>query len=420
MGETFAWNFAQRELYLSKQRKYSKIRSRVKLHKYAFAGDWGRFLLMRVLMVSKACLVGAYQTKLEEIAKFEDVELAVVVPPVWQDPAGKVGLERSHTQGYELLVDPINLNGQFHLHYYPKLKQRLNTLRPDILHMDEEPYNLATWLAVRNARDVAAKSLFFSWQNISQKYPFPFSRMERQVLSSVDYAIMGNEASVDVWRSKGYEGPYRVIPQFGVDPDDFRPTRRKDSGRGFVFGSAGRRLVAEKGTDLILEAAATLPGIWRLHIAGEGPERASLEQLAQRLGIRDRVHFDGVIPSEQMPAYLGQLDVLVLASRTLPNWKEQFGRVLIEAMACEVAVVGSDSGEIPHVIGQAGMLFPEGDVRALREHILQLMEDEELREELQRRGRRRVMERYTQQQVAARTVDVYREMMQEGDGRERE
>jgi glycosyltransferase involved in cell wall biosynthesis len=415
MGEPVAWNFAHHEAYLSKQDKYSKIRSRVKLHKYAFSGDWGRFPHMRVLMVSKACLVGAYQTKLEEIAKFDDVELAVVVPPVWRDPAGEVGLERSHTQGYELLVDPIKLNGQFHLHYFPKLKQRLNAFRPDILHMDEEPYNLATWLAVRQARDLGAKSLFFSWQNISQKYPFPFSRMERQVLSSVDYAIMGNEASVGVWREKGYEGPHEVIPQFGVEPDFFRPTRAKDSGRGFVIGSAGRRLVPEKGTDLLLEAVAKLPGIWRLHIAGEGPERASLERLARRLGIYDRVHFDGVIPSEQMPGYLGQLDVLVLASRTTPNWKEQFGRVLIEAMACEVAVVGSDSGEIPNVIGQAGMLFDENDAQALLQCLVQLMEDEELRESMQLRGRQRVLESYTQGQVAARTVAVYREMMIQGN-----
>lgn len=59
-------------------------------------------------MLSKACLVGAYQTKLEEIAKHDDIELTVIVPPAWHDPAGSVQLERSHTQGYRLLVDPID------------------------------------------------------------------------------------------------------------------------------------------------------------------------------------------------------------------------------------------------------------------------------------------------------------------------
>ena len=112
-----------------------------------------------------------------------------------------------------------------------------------------------------------------------------------------------------------------------------------------------------------------------------------------------------------MAAYLQQIDVLVLSSRTQPYWKEQFGRVLVEAMACEVAVVGSDSGEIPHVIGDAGLIFPEDNVDALYDHLLRLMQSTELRKELGRNGRARVLERYTQAQIAAQTVAVYRDMM---------
>src|SRR5262245_36972968 len=104
-------------------------------------------MTMKILMLSKACLVGAYQRKLEEIARFDGVELTVIVPPVWLDPAGPVELERAHTRGYRLLVDPIRFNGQFHTYHFPKLKQRLAEIRPDIVHIDEEPYNLATWLA---------------------------------------------------------------------------------------------------------------------------------------------------------------------------------------------------------------------------------------------------------------------------------
>ncbi|HSM55762.1 MAG TPA: glycosyltransferase [Candidatus Sulfomarinibacteraceae bacterium] len=365
---------------------------------------------MRILMVSKACLVGAYQTKLEEIARFDGVELAVVVPPVWQDPAGPIPLERSHTSGYQLYVDPIRFNGQFHLHYYPHLKKRLRQFRPHILHMDEEPYNLATWLGVRQAQRVGAHTLFFSWQNIERRYPFPFSAIERAVLKNVDYAIMGNEAAAEVWRAKGYEGPLQVIPQFGVNPEIYAPPNRRDHGRTFTIGSAGRRLVPEKGNDVLLRAVAQLPGLWRVVIAGDGPERDALEKLARELNIAKRVHFDGVIPSDQMPAYMRQLDVLVVPSRTLPNWKEQFGRVLVEAMACEVAVIGSDSGEIPNVVGDAGLIFPEGDARALAAQLCRLMQTEDLRDKLGRAGRERVLQHYTQAQVAAKTVEVYHQI----------
>lgn len=366
---------------------------------------------MRVMMLSKACLVGAYQTKLEEIARFDDVELRVIVPPSWNDPAGAIQLERSHTAGYDLLADPIRFNGDFHLHHYPRLKQRLREFQPDVLHIDEEPYNLATWLAWRQARAQGVKTLFFSWQNLYRRYPLPFRSMEQQVLAGVDYALFGNRDSAAVWQRKGYRGPGRVIPQFGVDPELFLPPAHKDHGRGLVIGSANRRLVAEKGVDLLLRAAADLPGIWRLHIAGEGPEKAPLAQLARELGIQDRVQFDGAVTSAQMPRYLQELDVLVLASRTLPNWKEQFGRVLVEAMATAVPVVGADSGEIAKVIGDGGLIFPEEDVGALRAHLLELLQSAERRQELGARGRQRVLDNYTQAQIAGQTVAVYREMV---------
>jgi glycosyltransferase involved in cell wall biosynthesis len=212
-----------------------------------------------------------------------------------------------------------------------------------------------------------------------------------------------------VLRAKGYSGHARVIPQFGVDPEVFKPAA---SAAGltepYLVGYSGR-LVREKGVDLLLEAMARLEGAWKLCIMGDGPERGNLVALAGRLGIADRVTFRGLIAPSQMPEMYPSLHSLVLPSRTMPNWKEQFGRVLIEAMACGVPVVGSDSGEIPHVIGDAGLVFPEGDADALQSTLALLQGDGALRQKLARRGRSRVLERYTQVQVARATHEVYLE-----------
>jgi glycosyltransferase involved in cell wall biosynthesis len=170
-------------------------------------------------------------------------------------------------------------------------------------------------------------------------------------------------------------------------------------------------LVEEKGVHILLRAAAGLGGGCRLRILGSGPQRAHLEILAAELGIAERVRFEEPIPSTQMPGYYNQLDTLVLPSLTRSNWKEQFGRVLIEAMACGVPVVGSDSGEIPNVIGDAGLVFAEGDAQALRTALSQLMADPALRDELAQRGRDRVLAQYTQAQVAAKTYQVYWELL---------
>ena len=362
--------------------------------------------IMRVLMVSKALVVGAYQRKAEEIARL-GVELTVLVPPAWHDRRGRQEAKPVHTQGYTYRTVPIRFNGNFHLHYYPTLARELDALRPDVLHMDEEPYNLATWLALRAAAARRVPATFFTWQNLDRRYPFPFSRFEQDNYRRAPIAIAGNQDAAGVLRAKGYAGTIAVIPQFGVDPAIFTPADTEPgSPSSFRIGYAGG-LLPEKGLDDLLRACATLDGAWELTLAGEGEAQPALAALTGELGIGDRVRFAGRAESTVMPAFYRSLDAVVLPSRTTPGWKEQFGRVLVEAMACRVPVVGSDSGEIPHVIGDAGLIFPEGDVATLARHLRALMDDPSLRQRLGAAGRQRVLARFTMARIAAETVAVY-------------
>jgi glycosyltransferase involved in cell wall biosynthesis len=195
-----------------------------------------------------------------------------------------------------------------------------------------------------------------------------------------------------------------------VDPEIFHPPAVPRTGEPVHLAYVGR-LVKEKGVDLLLEALTDLPGRWRLTILGSGPQEERLRALAQRDSLRERVRFRALIPSLEMPAFYQSVDVLVLPSRSRPNWTEQFGRVLIEAMACGAAVVGSEAGEIPNVMGDAGLAFPEEDGAALRALLARLVTDGDLRRALGARGRVRVLEHFTQRRIAADTVAVYREMM---------
>jgi len=161
----------------------------------------------------------------------------------------------------------------------------------------------------------------------------------------------------------------------------------------------------------VIEAVASMGTDARLVLIGAGPMKAEIEQRAAALGMAGRLEIVPGVPSKEMPAIYNGLDVLVLPSRTRPNWKEQFGRALVEAMACEVPVVGSDSGEIPNVIGDAGLVFPEGDVAALTGHLRRLQDSQDMRRDLGRRGRARVLDRFTQARVAEQTYQLYRQIL---------
>lgn len=361
---------------------------------------------MRITLISKALIVGAYQTKLEAIAAQPGVELAVVVPPFWREGGRIQRLEVAHTRGYRLITAPLVWNGSFHLHYYPTLGRILRRTRPDICHIDEEPYNLATYLATVAACRMGAKPLFFTWQNLLRHYPWPFRAMEQYVYRQSRAAIAGNLEAVRVLRTKGYTGPVAVIPQFGVDPELFKPAPELHV-ETFTIGYAGR-LVEQKGLMVLLAALALLPGEWRLEICGSGPLEQVLQAELNERGLGARVTFHQQLPSNKMPEFYNQLSVLVLPSLTRPNWKEQFGRVLIEAMACGVPVLGSTSGEIPHVIGAGGIVTPEGDAQALAIQLETLRSNADLRRKLGMAGRERVLAHYTQERIAKATVDIYR------------
>jgi glycosyltransferase involved in cell wall biosynthesis len=156
----------------------------------------------------------------------------------------------------------------------------------------------------------------------------------------------------------------------------------------FTIGFAGR-LVKEKGLDTLVRAVRRLGPEVELIIAGDGPLRSWLEEIDLG-GARLRV-IRGTEHTEMADVY-AQMDVLVLPSRTTSTWAEQFGRVLVEAMWCGTPVIGSDSGEIPHVIHATGggEVFPEGDAAALAALVARLIADRPLRETLAQRGRDRV------------------------------
>jgi len=370
-------------------------------------------------MVSKACIVGAYQTKLEALARFPEMDLHVIVPPYWRISDGITSLERHHLNGYQLIVSPMRFNGRFHLHYYPEFGGWLRRLEPDIVHFDEEPYNLATYLGLKASKAQGARTLFFTWQNLHRTYPWPFRAMEQACFRRADYALAGNADARQVLLQKGYAGRSEVIPQFGVDPDHFtRSIQPKPQTEDVLrIGYAGR-LVPEKGVYLLLDALAGLTHPWRAIIVGRGPLEGDLRSQANKLNIADRVEFRGQMPSDQMPTFFHEIDVFVLPSISRPNWVEQFGRVLIEAMASEVVAVGSDSGEIPHVIGEAGLVFPEGDSAALRNCLALLASDIERRNQLALAGRERVLARYTQKSIAEGTFRVYQSLMAESVGKQ--
>lgn len=364
---------------------------------------------MKVLMISKSQVVGAYHGKLRELANL-GVDLTVITPPRW----GNQVLEIHEARGYRLRVVPCLLSGYTHFHFYTA---SLGPFDADLIHLEEEPWSLVTQQVMRLARRWRKPTIFFTWQNILKTYPPPFNLIERNSFAFAKAAIAGNEEAKNVLRAKGFSKPISIIPQLGVDPEFFKKAealllrRRMTLEHHFVIGYVGR-IIKEKGVGDLIAALAKLPVSCALVLVGEGKFRGDAERLAQRLRVSSRIRWVSQVASLDIPQYMNLFDILVLPSLTTPRWKEQFGRVLVEAMACGTPPIGSSSGEIPNVIGDGGLVFPEGNTETLAAQIRSLLEHPSHLSALAEKGRERVLRRFTHRRIAEQTVQFYSRVLE--------
>ncbi|MHB9156348.1 MAG: glycosyltransferase [Endomicrobiales bacterium] len=373
--------------------------------------------LIKLLALSHAYAEPFTRVGLVDTRSFPEIDLTVVVPQ-YVKKASPDGFRRL-AEEYEK-VKPIHtlLNAHRSVHAYaPGLAALLRNLKPDVIFLNYEPWSTAAFqvAVLRRWYGLNAKIVIYTCENLIRRYAPPFIWLEKFTLNSADVvATLPEYEARDILMRKGYSGEIVHIP-LGVNTGIFKRTLNpelKDRIAGknrIVIGYVGR-LVREKGIPCLMRAMSALDERYLLLIIGKGPQKEELVRLAAALNMENRVRFvDGVF-NDRLSEYLSCMDAFVLPSLTTPNWKEQFGRVLIEAMACEVPVIGSSSGEIPVVIGDAGLVFREGDADDLKEKITRLAGQPELRSELGAKGRKRAVELYDNRVVMNKTVELYKRL----------
>ncbi|MGJ5177744.1 glycosyltransferase [Bradyrhizobium oligotrophicum] len=344
----------------------------------------------------------AGRLRYRHLASRPDVDLHLVVPEVWKE-FGRTIVAPPSDESFAVHRLPIRLAEagpmKWYLHFYPALRRLLRELDPDVIHLWEEPWSIVA-LQAQLLRGRAAVVLEVD-QNILKRLPPPFETIRKFVLGRTDHVLSRSPEATRVVQARGYRGPVTPIG-YGVDLVTFTPADAqlpKNSSAPLRLGYVGR-LVVEKGLDDALEALARSNSAATLSIMGEGPHEAQLRQRAQELGLRDRVDIQGWASPAAVAAFLRSLDALLLLTRTTNAVREQFGRVIIEAQACAIPVIGSTCGAIPDVVGDGGWIVPERDPERLGGLFDDLTADRaELRVRSQA-ARANALERFTYDAVA--------------------
>ncbi|WP_024514173.1 glycosyltransferase [Bradyrhizobium sp. Tv2a-2] len=303
------------------------------------------------------------------LAAKRDVELHLVLPAIWKEFGRTIVAAPPDETEFSVHVLPILLPQagpmNWYLHFYPALRRLLRRIDPDVIHLWEEPWSIVA-LQAELFRGRAGLVLEVD-QNILKRLPPPFEAIRKYVLGRTDHVLSRSPDATMVVRARGYAGPVTPIG-YGVDIETFTSGSSPAAfcSNALRIGYVGR-LIEEKGLDEALDAMALSGAPVSLAIMGEGPYEAKLRERAAALGLGERVTFRGWGQPADVADFIRRCDALVLLTRTTNAVREQFGRVIIEAQACGVPVIGSSCGAIPDVVGDGGWIVPERDAKALRE-----------------------------------------------------
>jgi glycosyltransferase involved in cell wall biosynthesis len=308
-------------------------------------------------------------------------EVTAAAPRFVHGDLRPIALEPLPGEACRLVPVPTYLTRWPHVLLYGRTLRHLVGQSWDFVHCWEEPYVLAGFQVAVWVRP-GVPLVFWTAQNLPKRYPPPFNWFERYCLRRCAGWLACGYTTVDALKPRGYAAkPYRVLP-LGVDVGVFRPDAAAGASvrRSLGWAEAGPpvvgylgRFIPEKGVSFLMHALDAVRTPWRALFVGGGKLEAQLRDWGKRYP-DDRVRVVTGVPHEGVPAHLCAMDVLAAPSQTTPRWREQLGRMLIEAMACGVPVVGSDSGEIPHVIGDAGLVLPEADAAAWAAGLASLLE----------------------------------------------
>jgi glycosyltransferase involved in cell wall biosynthesis len=352
-------------------------------------------------------VVTAWRERERELRR-RGVDLTLVAAAAWEEGGSTV----TFTPDGDTFVVPVRTVGHHpNLFFFDPvaLWRLLGAGRWDLIDLHEEPFGvaMAEVLALSRLRGLRIPFVFSSAQNLDKRYPPPFRWFERWSLRRAAGAYTCNREAGVILRRKGLTGEWVLLP-LGVDVARFRP-EESEPGRppdGHLRVGFVGRLIPHKGVDVLLRAVATDERM-TVDIFGTGPEADRLVALAGSLGIRHRASFHGHVAEEAIPGIYRRFDVLAVPSVPMPGWVEQFGRVVVEAQASGVPVVSSDSGALPDVVGEEGLLVPAGEAAALHAALARLLDEPGLWSRLRRAGLAGA-DRYSWSSVADTQLGLYR------------
>ena len=381
---------------------------------------------MKILYIWHGAVEKAYRKIFAAMTK-QGHEIHLITAHRWTEASRDQRCTTHEENGYKIY--PLRVAFRNHIRSFfflsiGKMIHLLKTLRPEVVYIKEEPYSLACFQTVSLIRlfSPQSKVIVESDENMNTHHPWLYRQTERFVFQHIHGIASVPTAGIDLYKQKGFCGKQWKTSYF-VDTEIFHQVDKEKAERVFPeinhpalrIGYVGR-ITAEKGLDTALAALQHLldqGNEAHLYILGKMAEEyaSQFSLLLRSPSLQSHVHVLSPRPVEDLVFFYNAIDVLVLPSRSTSWWIEQFGRVIVEAMACGTPVIGSSSGEIPYVIGKSDWIFPEGDVDKLLDIFLQFAQGKWKKDNIATEVIERIQKNFSIPAVASQKLSLMQEIL---------
>ncbi|MGH1406883.1 MAG: glycosyltransferase family 4 protein [Rhodomicrobiaceae bacterium] len=367
----------------------------------------------KIAIVSHALVNPVNQNRWKILAQDDNYEVHLLVPKYWKTNwfAEEVIYEPKEVHEGNFNVWPIPTTNPRHwgTYFFKSMDANLRKIKPDFIFIvHEESVRIHHQIFLYKSIFASKAKIFFFSMNARgipyQSATNPLKKIIHKILwlnikKNTEVALVHYPGCLKSLRSGGYQKPIYLQTQIGVDENLFAPcsdTRsayRKKLGfyNKFVIGYTGR-LTNDKGVDdiaaVFLELAKENQDIALLFI-GNGELKNDLLDLFKQNNLEDRTHITGFIDQDLVPKYMNAMDTFILGSKTTKNWIDTFPLVTVQAQAVGLPVIASDSASIPWQLADTAKIYPEGDLKKLKNALIQFISNPELREDYSKKGKQR-------------------------------
>lgn len=295
------------------------------------------------------------------------------------------------------------------------VRDKVAQIKPDLIHS-----HYATSFGLLGVLTHKRPLVISAWGSDIFSFPrtsFLHRKLLKWILTQADVLCSSSEIMAQEMKLYlGSEKAIEIIP-FGVDTNHFSPPEgehapklKSSQDTPIVFGVA-KGLHPVYGLDLLIEAFALVQRNFPqtiLKIAGEGPQRGQLEELAEKLGVSQYIEWLGHISNTSVADFYQSVDIVVIPSR-----QESFGVTAVEGSACARPIIASRIGGLTEVVveGETGLLVSPDNVSELSRAMERLIKDPDLRGRLGRQGRVNVLRHYDWQKNVTQMEVVYKQLL---------